>query len=44
MLSGVFAWKFLWVYLIAQVLGAVVAAYAYKATTLDEHTSASRRG
>ncbi|BBY35764.1 porin [Mycolicibacter minnesotensis] len=44
MLSGIFAWKFLWVYVIAQVLGAVVAAYAYKATTLDEHTTASRRG
>lgn len=50
MLSGVFAWKFLWVYLLAQVLGAVVAAYAYKATSLDEHTAhrhehtAARRG
>lgn len=43
MLSGTFAWKFLWVYLLAQVLGAVVAAYAYKATSLDEHT-ASRKG
>ena len=43
MLSGIFAWKFLWVYLIAQLLGAVVAAYAYKATTLDEHTAASSR-
>ncbi|WP_046320074.1 aquaporin [Mycobacterium sp. UM_Kg1] len=44
MLSGVFAWKYLWVYLIAQLLGAVAAAYAYKATTLDEHTAAARRG
>src|SRR5690625_2175967 len=44
LLSGVFAWKFLWVYLIAQVLGGVLAAYAYKATTLDEHTAAARRG
>lgn len=42
MLSGIFAWKFLWVYLIAQVLGAVVAAYAYKVTTLDEHTAARK--
>lgn len=50
MLSGVFAWKFLWVYLLAQLLGAVVAAYAYKATSLDDHTAprhdhtATRRG
>lgn len=44
MLSGIFAWKFLWVYLVAQVLGAVVAAYAYKATSLDEHTAAARKG
>jgi len=42
MLSGVFAWKFLWVYLIAQVLGGVLAAYAYKATSLDEHTTARK--
>jgi aquaporin Z len=42
MLSGIFAWKFLWVYLVAQVLGGVVAAYAYKATTLDEHTAARK--
>ncbi|OBI07926.1 porin [Mycolicibacter nonchromogenicus] len=44
MLSGVFSWKFLWVYLFAQLLGAAVAAYAYKATTLDEYTAAARRG
>lgn len=44
MLSGILAWKFLWLYLIAQALGAVAAAYAYKATTLDEHTAAARRG
>ncbi|CAJ1499014.1 aquaporin [[Mycobacterium] kokjensenii] len=44
MLSGNFAWKFLWVYLLAQVIGAAVAAYAYKATSLDEHTAAARRG
>jgi aquaporin Z len=42
MLSGIFAWKYLWVYLVAQVLGAVVAAYAYKATSLDEHTAARK--
>lgn len=42
MLSGVFAWKFLWVYLVAQVLGGVLAAYAYKATSLDEHTAARK--
>ncbi|MBS9532284.1 aquaporin [Mycobacterium sp. M1] len=43
MLPGMFAWKFLWVYLLAEVLGAVIAAYAYKATTLDE-TTPTRRG
>ncbi len=35
MLSGLFTWKFLWVYWIAQVLGAVIAAYAYKAVNPD---------
>lgn len=34
-LSGLFSWKFLWVYLIAEGLGAVLAAYAYNATRLD---------
>ncbi|MGD9621851.1 MAG: MIP/aquaporin family protein [Mycolicibacterium sp.] len=33
MLAGFLAWKFLWVYLIAQVLGAATAAYAYRAVT-----------
>lgn len=42
MLPGMFAWKFLWVYLLAEVLGAVIAAYAYKATSLDETTPARR--
>ena len=36
MLSGFFTWKFLWVYWIAQVLGAVIAAYAYKAVNPDQ--------
>lgn len=35
LLAGVFAWKFAWVYLIAEVLGAVLAAYAFNATRLD---------
>lgn len=35
MLPGLFSWKFIWVYLTAEVIGAVAAAYAYKATSLD---------
>lgn len=35
LLSGFFSWKFLWVYLIAEVIGAVAAAYAYKAVNPD---------
>lgn len=42
MLPGLFAWKYLWVYLVAEVLGAVIAAYAYKATSLDDQRT--RRG
>lgn len=40
MLPGIFAWKFLWVYLLAEVLGAVIAAYAYKATSPAKTTPA----
>lgn len=36
-LGGLFSWKFIWVYLIAEGLGAVLAAYAYQATSLDGH-------
>lgn len=36
LLPGLFAWKFAWVYFVAEVLGAVIAAYAYKATSLDD--------
>ncbi|HET9875428.1 MAG TPA: aquaporin [Mycobacterium sp.] len=36
MLPGLFSWKFVWVYLIAELLGGVGAAYAYKATSLGE--------
>ncbi|MEO8813679.1 MAG: aquaporin [Mycobacterium sp.] len=43
MLPGFFSWKFIWVYLLAEVLGAVIAAYAYKATTLDSKP-ATRKG
>lgn len=39
LLPGMFAWKYSWVYLLAEVLGAVIAAYAYKATSLDEQRS-----
>lgn len=35
MLAGFFTWKFLWVYLAAQALGAVLAALAYKAVSPD---------
>lgn len=35
MLSGALAWKYLWVYWVAQILGAVIAAYAYKAVNPD---------
>ncbi|WP_421842959.1 MIP/aquaporin family protein [Mycobacterium sp.] len=35
MLSGFFSWTFIWVYLAAQVAGATVAAYAYKAVNPD---------
>jgi aquaporin Z len=35
MLAGMFSWKFVWVYLLAEVLGATLAAYAYRATALD---------
>lgn len=36
MLSGFFAWKFIWVYWVAQALGAVIAAYSYKAVNPDQ--------
>lgn len=35
MLGSFFCWKFLWVYLVAQVVGAVVAAFAYKAVSAE---------
>ncbi|QUR66681.1 MIP/aquaporin family protein [Mycobacterium spongiae] len=35
MLSGFFSWKFIWVYLVAQVTGAIVAAYAYRTVSPD---------
>ncbi len=41
--GGRFPAKDIPLYVIAQVLGAVVAAYAYKATNLDEHTATSSR-
>lgn len=40
MLPGLLRWKFLWVYWVAEVLGAVIAAYAYKATSLGKQRSA----
>ncbi|HEU4361879.1 MAG TPA: aquaporin [Mycobacterium sp.] len=44
MLPGLFSWKFIWVYLVAEVIGAVLAAYAYKATSLDgQRGRAARR-
>lgn len=43
MLPGMFAWKYIWVYLLAEVLGAVIAAYAYKATNLDEQRGPAPR-
>lgn len=42
-LSGLFSWKFIWVYLVAEVIGAVLAAYAYKATSLDGQRIRIRR-
>jgi aquaporin Z len=36
MLPGFFCWKFLWVYWIAEVLGGIIAAYAYKAVSPDQ--------
>ena len=35
-LPGLFSWKYLWLYLLAELSGAVLAAYAYKATSLDD--------
>lgn len=35
MLPGLFSWRFLWVYLVAELIGAVLAAYAYQVTSLD---------
>lgn len=39
MLPGIFAWKFLWVYLGSEVLGAIIAALAFKLTSAPEHHS-----
>lgn len=38
MLGGFFSWKFLWVYLTAEIVGAVAAAVAYKAVTAEAQT------
>lgn len=43
MLPGLFSWKFIWVYLLAEVLGAILAAYGYNATRLDEQRPPRRR-
>lgn len=43
-LPGLFSWKFLWVYLIAQVLGGVLAAYAYQATGFGGRAPGLRPG
>ena len=42
LLPGLFAWKFAWVYAVSEVLGGVLAAYAYKATALDGRRSRVR--
>ena len=36
MTAGLYAWKSIWIYLLAELVGAALAAYAFKATNPDD--------